>query len=93
MISHTVKFIERYNGFKEHTGIILYTPDEVSAEEVREAIERVRDNNRYTPIRDILDKIVHDHDEWSWENIKYDIDIRMPAEITNYNRVDFPCVS
>ena len=85
MAIHIIKIIERYNGIKDHTGIIVYTPEDVMTDEVIASIKAVMDQQPEISLNDLLNRSVSARDNWKWYNARYDAVVRLPAIFNSSN--------
>ena len=79
MAKHKICFTERFEGNKDHTSVIVYSPDCVSTKEVVEMIEGVKAQNPLIPLKSLLDNAIPAASGWGWKLMSYDATIRLNA--------------
>ena len=85
MAKHKIQFTERYYELKDHTGIVIYTPDNISTEYVTFTVDEAVHKNPSLPLAAILDDAVKGKG-WEWSPIKYDAEIWLPAQAPRFHR-------
>ena len=79
--AHRIQITERYNTIKDHTGVIVYTPDDVTTDAVIGAIYQTISRNRNICLNKLLDDTMEDN--WDWKPVEYDGEIRLPVEMVS----------